>query len=166
MLESVQKVIDLGVEGIKLHHLYVAQNTKLAELYKQNHPSVYTERSECVIASPTGAKQSQVPVIAMAPGRQKQSQMNEITTSPDIHRVTRNDKNIDIKLFTLEEYIPLVCDIIERLPAKMVIHRLTGELSGDYLIAPKWNVSKSAIIRMIEEELTKRGTYQGKKYTF
>ncbi|HLD35977.1 MAG TPA: TIGR01212 family radical SAM protein, partial [Planctomycetota bacterium] len=32
MLGSVQKVIDLGVDGIKLHHLYVAQNTKLAEL--------------------------------------------------------------------------------------------------------------------------------------
>ena len=106
MLESVQKVIDLGVEGIKLHHLYVAQNTKLAELYKQGQ----------------------------------------------------------IKLFTLEEYIPLVCDIIERLPAKMVVQRLTGELSGEYLIAPKWNVSKSAIIRMIEEELTKRGSYQGKKF--
>ncbi len=142
MLESVQKVIDLGIDGIKLHHLYVAQNTKLAELYKQNHPSV--------IASPTGAKQSQV---------------NEITTSPDSNRVTRNDKSIAIKVFTLAEYIPLVCDIIEMLPPKMSVHRLTGELSGEYLIAPQWNTSKSAIIRMIEEELTKRGTYQGKKYS-
>jgi radical SAM superfamily enzyme len=123
-------VIDLGVNGIKLHHLYVAQNTKLAELYKQGQ----------------------------------------------------------IKLFTLEEYIPLVCDIIERLPyhpspfplpngerigegvsqpagRRIVIQRLTGELSGELLIAPKWNVSKSAIIRMIEEELTKRNSYQGKKYS-
>jgi len=108
MLQSVQKVVDLGINGIKLHHLYVAQNTQLAELYKQGQ----------------------------------------------------------IKLFTLEEYIPLVCDIIERLPAKMVVQRLTGELSGEYLIAPQWNTSKSAIIRMIEEELTKRNSYQGKKYPF
>lgn len=106
MLDSVQKVVDLGVDGIKLHHLYVAQNTKLAELYSEGK----------------------------------------------------------IKVFTLEEYIPLVCDIIEMLPPKMVLQRLTGELSGDYLIAPKWNVSKSAIIRMIEEELTKRNSYQGKKH--
>jgi len=104
MLDSVQKVIDLGIDGIKLHHLYVAQNTKLAELYAQGK----------------------------------------------------------VKMFTLEEYIPLVCDIIERLPPKMVLMRLTGELSGELLIAPQWNTSKSAIIRMIEEELTRRGSYQGK----
>ncbi|MBI5779719.1 MAG: TIGR01212 family radical SAM protein [Planctomycetes bacterium] len=108
MLQSVQKVIDFGVDGIKLHHLYVAQNTQLAKMHKE------------------------------AP----------------------------IKLLTLEEYIPLVCDTIERLPPKMVLMRLTGELSGELLIAPKWGVSKSAIIRMIEEELTKRGSYQGKKYPF
>ncbi|MEW6026930.1 MAG: TIGR01212 family radical SAM protein [Planctomycetota bacterium] len=105
MLYSVQKVIDLGIDGIKLHHLYVAQNTKLAKLYAEGN----------------------------------------------------------IKVFTLAEYIPLVCDVIERLPPKMVIIRTTGELSGEYLIAPKWNVSKSAIIRMIEKELTHRGSYQGKK---
>ena len=104
MLQSVQKVIDIKVDGIKLHHLYVSQNTPLARLYTEGK----------------------------------------------------------IKLLTLGEYIPLVCDIIERLPPKMVLMRLTGELNGPYLIAPQWNTSKSSIIRMIEDELTKRGSYQGK----
>lgn len=104
MLQSVQKVVDLWVDGIKLHHLYVARNTQLAQLYEKSK----------------------------------------------------------IKVFSLAEYIPLVCDIIERLPPKMVVIRTTGELSGEYLITPQWNTSKSQIIRMIESELTNRNSYQGK----
>lgn len=106
MLDSVQKVVDLGIDGIKLHHLYIAQNTKLAELYAQGK----------------------------------------------------------VKVLALNEYIPLVCDVIERLPPKMTVIRLTGELNGEYLIAPDWQTSKSAIIKLIENELTSRNSTQGNRY--
>jgi radical SAM superfamily enzyme len=42
--------------------------------------------------------------------------------------------------------------------------RIIGELAGEHIIAPKWNTSKNAIIKMIEEELVRRNSYQGKKY--
>jgi uncharacterized protein len=106
MFDSLNKVISLGIDGIKFHHLYVARNTKLAELYEQG----------------------------------------------------------GIKLFTLEEYIPLLCDMIETLPPKMVVIRVLGELGGEYLIAPKWYASKNQIIQMIEQELARRNSSQGKKY--
>ena len=47
----------------------------------------------------------------------------------------------------------------------MVVIRLTGELSGEYLIAPKWNANKNRVIQMIEQELARRNSYQGKKFT-
>lgn len=69
-----------------------------------------------------------------------------------------------VRILPLEEYVPLVCDILEILPPKMVVQRVTGELSGEYLIAPKWGVSKGGIIRMIEDELARRDSHQGIKY--
>lgn len=68
-----------------------------------------------------------------------------------------------IRLFSLDEWVNLCCDIIERLPPTMVIQRLVGELSGEYVIAPRWGKSKSAVYSLINDELTRRGTMQGSK---
>jgi hypothetical protein len=65
---------------------------------------------------------------------------------------------------SLEEYIPFVCDVLENLPEEMVVQRLVGELSGEYVIAPRWNVSKAKILTLIEQELAARGSYQGRKF--
>ena len=62
------------------------------------------------------------------------------------------------------EYIGLVCDFLERLPPKMVIHRLTGEAPPDYLIAPEWCRDKPGLLREIDQELERRDTRQGSKY--
>ena len=106
MEATVQSLVDLNVDGIKLHNLYVSKNTALEELHKKG----------------------------------------------------------EIKLLTLEEYIPLLCDLLEILPPKMVVQRVTGELSGELLVAPKWEVNKNQIIRMINDELTRRNSSQGRHY--
>jgi len=64
----------------------------------------------------------------------------------------------------LEEYIPLVCDIIENLPENMIIQRLVGELSEQYSLAPRWGASKGKIIALIEQEFEERGTVQGRLF--
>lgn len=69
-----------------------------------------------------------------------------------------------IKLFSLSEYIPLVCDAIELIPPEMVIIRVMGELNGIELIAPKWHNRKSQIIQLIEKELATRNSAQGRRY--
>lgn len=69
----------------------------------------------------------------------------------------------------LEEYINLVCDFLERLSPSVVIHRLFAEAKPGELIAPKWaeqddgRRNKQQVLRMIEAELTKRGTKQGSR---
>ncbi|MFA5793691.1 MAG: TIGR01212 family radical SAM protein [Candidatus Brocadiia bacterium] len=106
IINSARKVAGLGIDSVKLHHLYIAKNTELANLYGSGK----------------------------------------------------------VQIMSLAQYIPLVCDILEILPPQMIVQRLTGELSGEYLIAPKWEASKNTIIGMIEKELERRNSYQGCKY--
>jgi radical SAM protein (TIGR01212 family) len=60
------------------------------------------------------------------------------------------------------EYADLVCDVIERLPARMVIQRLTGDPHRDELVAPQWALRKSDTLNRIKKRLEERDTWQGK----
>jgi radical SAM protein (TIGR01212 family) len=68
-----------------------------------------------------------------------------------------------IPLFEFDEYVTLVCDVLERLPTEMVIHRLNGDAPPDYLIAPAWCLDKASLLAAIEREFQRRGTRQGVK---
>jgi hypothetical protein len=70
----------------------------------------------------------------------------------------------EVDLLEVEQYVGLVCDILEVLPPSMVIHRVTGEAAKEELIAPQWALDKARVVRMIDEELTRRDTHQGAKY--
>ena len=63
-----------------------------------------------------------------------------------------------------EEYINLVCDQLEILPEEMVIHRLTGDGKRDELLAPLWSLKKWEVLNRIDDEMKRRGTFQGSKY--
>jgi radical SAM protein (TIGR01212 family) len=67
-----------------------------------------------------------------------------------------------VRMLEREEYVRLVCDFLERLPAAMVIHRLNGDAPPDYLIAPSWCLDKAALLEEIQAELTRRDSWQGK----
>ena len=74
------------------------------------------------------------------------------------------------KTLELEDYINLVCDFLQMLSPSVVIHRLFAEAKPGELIAPKWaeqddgRRNKQQILRMIEDELVRRGTRQGAKF--
>jgi len=106
-MQTADTLAGLNIDGLKVHHLYVAENTLLEKMYAKG----------------------------------------------------------GISLISLEKYIHLVCDFLERIPPGVAIQRLTGELTGDYLIAPKWGVSKKSILSAIENEFENRNSYQGKKCT-
>lgn len=69
----------------------------------------------------------------------------------------------EVPMLEFEEYVPVVCDFLERLPATMVIHRLSGDAPPDYLVAPLWCLDKPQLLRAINAELEKRDSWQGKK---
>lgn len=55
-----------------------------------------------------------------------------------------------------DEYISLICDILETLPENIVIHRLTGDGRKEDLIAPSWVRDKRAVLNGIAKEMKTR----------
>jgi radical SAM protein (TIGR01212 family) len=67
-----------------------------------------------------------------------------------------------VSLFERDEYAGLVCDFLERLPAEMVIHRLSGDAPPDYLVAPLWCLNKPGLLAAIDAEFLRRDSWQGR----
>lgn len=67
-------------------------------------------------------------------------------------------------VFTLPEYVSLVCDQLEIIDKSIVIQRLTGDGARDTLAAPLWSIKKFEVLNAIDRELTLRDSFQG-KYT-
>ncbi len=60
-----------------------------------------------------------------------------------------------------EEYINLVCDLLEIIPPDMVIHRLTGDVPRKLLVSPQWSYRKRTILNGIDAEMKRRASFQG-----
>jgi uncharacterized protein len=68
----------------------------------------------------------------------------------------------EIRSLERDEYVALVCDLLERLDPRIFIQRLTGD-GGRDLIAPLWSAAKFEVLNAIDAELARRGTRQGSK---
>lgn len=73
-------------------------------------------------------------------------------------------KREPFKLFSLEEYTDLLCDLLPLLRPDIVIQRLFSISDFELLIAPKWGLKKSQIQNYIDSEFKKRGVIQGSLY--
>ena len=62
-----------------------------------------------------------------------------------------------------DEYVNLVCDYLEILPRTTVIQRLAGNGLVGQTIAPNWLQKKFEILTKIDNELIRRGSWQGFK---
>ena len=60
------------------------------------------------------------------------------------------------------EYVDRVCDVLERLPADMIIQRLTGDPHPADLVAPLWSMRKRETLDLIHQTLAARDSRQGK----
>jgi hypothetical protein len=63
------------------------------------------------------------------------------------------------------EYVALVSDFIERLPAGVVIQRLTGDPHPEELVAPSWSLRKAETLSLIQKSLHDRKSFQGSRRT-
>ncbi len=68
----------------------------------------------------------------------------------------------EVKVLERDEYAGLVCDFLELLDPRILIHRLTGDGGHDNLIAPLWSLKKFEILNLIDAEMERRGTRQGR----
>jgi radical SAM protein (TIGR01212 family) len=104
MLQTAKTIADLGIDGVKLHLLYVIRGTRLEAQFQQG-------AYHCL--------------------RQ-------------------------------QEYIELVCDFLERIPAEMIIQRLTADPHIAEMVAPQWALKRSDTLTRIRQVLEDRDTWQGK----
>lgn len=102
-LWSLERVLELGVEGLKVHPLHVVRQTPLALDWQAGG---YTP-------------------------------------------------------LTLDEYVSICADLVERTPREVTYHRLTGTASPEILLAPDWCSRKWAVLNAIETALYRRGSRQG-----
>lgn len=79
---------------------------------------------------------------------------------------------IGIEQYAIADYITMVCDIVEHLRPTMVIERFAGEVPPRYQACPErsWRREDGRLIRneeiptLVEKELQRRDSWQGKKY--
>lgn len=100
-----------------------------------------------------------VDYVARLPIQGIKLQLLHILKNTDLERYMN-----DIHIFTLEEYIELVVQCIERLPESVVIHRITGDGPKDLLLAPLWSRNKKNVLNKIHHAFKEKDTWQGKFY--
>ncbi len=66
----------------------------------------------------------------------------------------------ELQLMGREEYVELVCDAIELLDPRIMIHRLMGDGRTE-LLAPDWSRRKLEVLNLIDATLKKRDSRQG-----
>jgi uncharacterized protein len=77
-----------------------------------------------------------------------------------------NENPSDFYHFSLEGYIDFIVRFVERLNPEIVIERFSGEVPPQYIHHSSWELIRyDAVLRLIEKELERRNTWQGKYYT-
>lgn len=69
-----------------------------------------------------------------------------------------------LPLMSQTEYVEAAVRVLEYLAPDIIIQRLVSEAHRDILIAPQWLKNKSETVRLIEAELERQDTWQGKRY--
>lgn len=67
-------------------------------------------------------------------------------------------------LYNAEEYCNLVIDFLEHLRPDIAIERFVSQSPKDLLISPEWGLKNFEFLMMVEKQLVKRNTYQGKLF--
>ena len=70
----------------------------------------------------------------------------------------------EVVLMERDEYVNTLVDFLERLPADMVVERISGEAPGDYFVGPEWCLDKPGVLAAVKAEFERRDSWQGKLF--
>ena len=60
-------------------------------------------------------------------------------------------------------YIQTLVDILEILPARIIVERISGDAPPKYFIGPSWCLDKPNVRLALDQEMQRRDTWQGKR---
>lgn len=66
------------------------------------------------------------------------------------------------RLYSLEDYLDFVADVIERIPPRVWLERFVNQSPDEYLIAPRWGVKNFEFTALLDKRLEQRDAWQGK----
>ena len=70
----------------------------------------------------------------------------------------------EVTLMERDEYVTTLIDFMERIPASVVVERISGEAPPVYFLGPDWALNKPGVLNAVESEMQRRDTWQGKKH--
>lgn len=70
----------------------------------------------------------------------------------------------EVQLMERQEYVETLVDFLELLPPTVVIERVSGEAPPTYFVGPSWCLDKPSVRAAIDAELSRRDSWQGKKF--
>lgn len=66
-----------------------------------------------------------------------------------------------LPLLGRDEYVDIICDLLQRLDPGIAVHRLTADREKELFIAPLWMLDKAAVLEAIRREMRQQGSRQG-----
>lgn len=69
----------------------------------------------------------------------------------------------EVTLMERDAYISTLVDVLELLPASIIVERVSGDAPPSYFVGPSWCLDKPAVRAALDAELARRDTWQGKK---
>ncbi len=66
------------------------------------------------------------------------------------------------RLYSLNEYLDFVVDVIERMNPEVYLERFVNQSPPEYLIAPNWGVKNYEFVAKLDKRLKERDSWQGK----
>ena len=70
----------------------------------------------------------------------------------------------DYSLYSAEEYASLVVDFLEKLRPDIVVERFASSSPQALLLAPDWGLKNYEFVALVDKELRRRDSWQGKYY--
>jgi len=67
----------------------------------------------------------------------------------------------EVRTLALREYAEAVAECLAALGPDVVIHRLSADAPDDWLVAPRWEGGKFALINAVRDLMKERGLTQG-----
>lgn len=67
------------------------------------------------------------------------------------------------RCFEMNEYIDIICSLVETIPDNIIIHRLTGDGDKKKLVAPLWSGNKRLVLNELSKTMDIKCIQQGKQ---
>lgn len=177
--------LEYFAELAKEHYLIIeygleSTNNKTLELINRGH--TYEVTADVIRRTANAGIKTGAHLIFGLPGETREEMLNQVNAISSLPLTTIKFHQLQIvkdtvmaqqflaipeqfQLFALEEYIIFIVKFIEQLNPGIVIERFTGEVPPRFLVNKAWGLLRAdQVAVMIEKELEKQDTWQGKYY--